>query len=433
MCAFLTHNGVSIPRSLQVPRSWTSMYHYAAWNTKVRSDFLYDSGFSGRDDPDDNGQTPGAVHLDYLYDSGFRDIDEPDDKGQTPLEVIALISQTFRYHSLLWLVKKGAHLGAILKWHNDRWPKPLLYPLLHVIAWAMAEWISDGVMARMARWEQLRIFSETPIIPHEPHDAEWWMNLVAEGNEAVIYAGPKMSALLKLCLTSEPRDSCVRSCFLDGCTPAFTVLKRLYDPNFDTLSIPTGYCLAFDVHFHTAFGLDIDACDRAHIEETFKRLCEKRPRKVVRAISSFLGRSQQQLQWSLSVIRFETFTRLQLRHTCCWIKSDQYHGPMNPEDIEYAREEDEERLTLLEDLVEEFEAKFRELQSDNYDAIDFLEDYWATRMDEALAESPADPDSIQKIEDIGVVLEKHPGDQSKETCKDFEDDWRRCSFYRRSL
>ena len=48
---------------------------------------------------------------------------------------------------------------------------------------------------------------------------------------------------------------------------------------------------------------------------------------------------------------------------------------MDPECVEEAREEDEESLTLLEILMEGFEARFWELRDDGFDAVDFLNGY----------------------------------------------------------
>ncbi|KAL9084535.1 MAG: hypothetical protein Q9165_008038 [Trypethelium subeluteriae] len=278
----------------------------------------------------------------------------------------------------------------------------------------MAEWLSDGVTVLLGRLEPLYTSSCTPELPYGSHLTDWRMDIATKEGKVVIQAGRRMGDLLKLLLTSERRDDCVCSCFLGGCTPAFMMLKRLHDPHFDD-------------HRKTALWWR-ELNDRE--KHVLNLLCERRPREVVRAISSFLAGNPAHVQWAQSMIRFETFTQLQLRHTCCWFSHYGVDVRPNLEDVRDAREEDGESLAVLESLIEEFEAKFLELQKDDYDVVDFLNGYHAMRMGEVLSEPPVDPDTVRKIEEIGVVLNKDSVDHNEHS-RSQRRSWPRYRFWER--
>ena len=286
ICSLLASNGVIVPKFLQIPLSWKTLYYYVSpWNTQN--------------------------YLDFLYDIGFTDTDECSGEIYPPVERVAVQFPIFRPDlPFLWFLKKGVNLDFRCTYRPHHGPKTSQsYPFLNVITWALAEWISDRIMTTTGRLEQLDISFETPRLPYESPLTSWWMDITIENDDPVIHAGPEMCALLKSSLTSEAQDICVCSCFREGCTPAFVMLKRLYDPDFDRDNY-------YDWRQIDIRWIGGGTCSRDCQRKMFYTLCKNRPRKVFRAISSFLESDQQRLQWSLSLIRFETFTRLQLRHTC---------------------------------------------------------------------------------------------------------------------
>ncbi|KAF2229784.1 hypothetical protein EV356DRAFT_370603 [Viridothelium virens] len=401
ICNLLTRNGITIPNALRIPSDWATIYHYLSPYCE-------------------------EAKLDYIYNTGFKDIDVPDDKDHTPIERLAGWQMGLGPPLFLWLIKKRVELDRVTNWCNDlRW-KSSSYPLLNLIGWSMAEWLSDGVMALLGKPEQLHISHYTPELPYGPHLSDWWMEIATKENKAVIQAGRRMGDLLKLVLTSERRDDCVCLCFLGGCTPAFMVLKRLYDPDFDFNSSAGSH----SNHWKGIWSVNGEEGLNDLQSDLVDHLCERRPREVVRTISLFLAGNPAQVQWALSVIRFETFAKLQLRHTCCWFKTHWLNWIVNPEDVTDAHEEDEESIAVLENLVKEFEEKFLELQDDEYDVVDFLNGYWAVRMDQVLTENPVDPDAVRKMKEIGVVLDKDPVERTEQP-RSTRDSWPRYRFWER--
>ncbi|KAJ9157850.1 hypothetical protein NKR23_g745 [Pleurostoma richardsiae] len=115
-----------------------------------------------------------------------------------------------------------------------------------------------------------------------------------------------------------------------------------------------------------------------------------------------------------SLVRFLTFERLGLRHTCCVFrkshKDDLYpysepicsHRYMSKEEVEEIHDEDREMLKLLEDLLADFK---RELCS-GVSLTGFLERLWTPRMQDVLRTLEARrlaSEEIEAAEKIGVV------------------------------
>ena len=106
-------------------------------------------------------------------------------------------------------------------------------------------------------------------------------------------------------------------------------------------------------------------------------------------------------EWlSAEIIRFETFSRLDLRHTCrdMSLVCPKY---LTEEEIEQFREEDLSQIEKLGELVPEFVAKYSELDQP---LLEFFEGYWATRMEDVLG--AVNEEEIRRIEELGVVLQK---------------------------
>ena len=95
--------------------------------------------------------------------------------------------------------------------------------------------------------------------------------------------------------------------------------------------------------------------------------------------------------------------KLGIKPTCCKSGWDGNFVSQEKEEIEAIREEYAFLLGLLEDLAEEFVAKYAE---PGVPFIDFCERYWTDRMQKVMdGLESVDPEELQKIEELGVVLE----------------------------
>ena len=126
---------------------------------------------------------------------------------------------------------------------------------------------------------------------------------------------------------------------------------------------------------------------------------------MIEWFSALLGDSHGVWHWlSQEIIRYETFEKFELTHTCCEENPD--YGLLYARYDSTEREEvhDEERLLIskLETLVAKFTEKYTEL---GVSLPDFLKGYWKTRMEEIeREEAPLDDEEIAKIEELGVVI-----------------------------
>ena len=114
------------------------------------------------------------------------------------------------------------------------------------------------------------------------------------------------------------------------------------------------------------------------------------------------------------IVRFITFVRLELDHTCCkWYEwQDVIYSRYEKEDIVEIKEEQSEGLEKLEALLAEFEDKYNE---STWSFSEFIEGYWEDRMAEVLSEEH--PIDHRALENIGVRL-RRTGHVSPETSED---------------
>ena len=104
---------------------------------------------------------------------------------------------------------------------------------------------------------------------------------------------------------------------------------------------------------------------------------------------------------SSEVIRFETFTRLGLTHTC---NDGVPYGPSNEKDsdIDDIREEEEQLVLELEELVSEFQEKYKD---EGGKITSFLKGYWKARMKETFHEKLAiGVEEMDSLRELGVTL-----------------------------
>jgi len=104
------------------------------------------------------------------------------------------------------------------------------------------------------------------------------------------------------------------------------------------------------------------------------------------------------------MIRFMTFDRLGIKHTCCQTDWGFIIRLQDEEEMKEIREEESFRLQLLEDLVDEFKTRYSESREP---LMDFFKGYWEERMKQVQSElEPVNEEEIRKIEAIGVVLDR---------------------------
>jgi hypothetical protein len=104
-------------------------------------------------------------------------------------------------------------------------------------------------------------------------------------------------------------------------------------------------------------------------------------------------------------IRFATFTRLGLTHTCCR-RHSHLEDVLPVDEVEEIRDEERFMLNELYELVLSFEAKYNELR---VPLGEFLEGYWSQHMEKVLyRETKLDEDEIGRAQQLGVVLADCP-------------------------
>ena len=93
-------------------------------------------------------------------------------------------------------------------------------------------------------------------------------------------------------------------------------------------------------------------------------------------------------------LRIMTFEELDMTHTCCRKRLYKHWEIKDKAEINEINDEQAEDLQRLEELLEEFEAKRKEL---NIPFEDFVTKYWQPRMDEVRNEGALDEDALRKI------------------------------------
>ncbi|KAF7621843.1 hypothetical protein AFLA_008395 [Aspergillus flavus NRRL3357] len=105
------------------------------------------------------------------------------------------------------------------------------------------------------------------------------------------------------------------------------------------------------------------------------------------------------------VLRLCTFELLEITHTCGYHKRgiDTLGGRVTIYDVPEIHSEQRHLINRLEELVLEFEDRYREL---NVTLPEFLTGYWKDRMDEVKAEEQVfDQEEAQRMREVGVIVE----------------------------
>ncbi|KAI9720839.1 MAG: hypothetical protein M1812_002678 [Candelaria pacifica] len=301
-----------------------------------------------------------------LWDAGFRDIDELDNLGQSPLMVFRLGNAGWGNVDDLdlaeWLVGKGADLHCRQKYAFQKWRanehhddsdddreivcshRTSSTTALHYLA---AHWAYGHAYASIWR--------------------DW--NFLSKSRALSETAGQ----IIRTVLTDSLPDCCNCRCSTEGCT-AYTMWVK-------------GWVTERSIPF----------IDRA----------QKKKLQWTKVLAQLYNVDQSSLAWLRhEMVRFNTFERLKLRHTCCRLGYMDHwrqviYGPYDDEEKNEIVEEQAEQLEKLETLLVEFEAKYSESSSV---FKEFLDGYWEDRMKEAMSEeSPIDHDALEKL---GITLRK---------------------------
>lgn len=293
-----------------------------------------------------------------LYGRGFIDVNGVDYRGLTPLMCMDFFN--FRLEPtlqrVLWLISKGADPGRSPDQRECVGRDRNTTAAHYICSWVGLNLYWQGI------YEPKKL---SPII-----NRTWLFGILDRLED-------DCQSLLGELFSSEFYDSCLCACSSHGCTPGTMMLKRIKQIHRSM----SGYYMQNILHPMEGLWWVIEW------EETL------------------LGHRHEAWRWlSREIIRYETFEKLELTHTCCkvdiWYQRMPYRNDnMDREEI---REEEHLMISKLDALVAEFQEKYTEL---GVPLSEFLEGHWKARMEEVeREEEPLDDEEIAKIRDLGVVI-----------------------------
>ena len=299
-----------------------------------------------------------------LWQSGFRDVDVPDEYGLTPLMRWRDNHPISEIEVSSWLIQKGAKLHRLqhrpLDYDADptinTMESPSVNSTLHYVAHNIG--LSASYLACYAQSG-----SEKRRLQTELHRLSEESKLLA----ATVYLDVSC-------------DDCICACSSQGCLASTGMLKA-FGFWSSTVEVPRTCCL---------LGTE--------------------------CLIDLVGPSDSFPDWlAKEIIRFRTFQELELRHTCCyWDWDVRLFIPCDPEEHAEIRDEDHDKIELLESLLQEFEEN-----RGTQDVLSFLKGYWAMRMDQVHRErGHVDKEALREI---GVVLHEVDGEGSDRELGDDDD------------
>jgi hypothetical protein len=289
---------------------------------------------------------------DKLFNAGFRDLDSVDSHGLTPLMKLfyhIFSGETTRMLKLgIWLTSKGADIRRKIPGHSAS------------AGHLMGESIS------------IHLFFKVFFVSSKSRQAirQTCLDFLRHQDE-------RCRAFLFEILKLDNADNCLCACSSRGCQVLTKVLKMLNG------------CI--DKHWGKHYGGSYPADVKIWCLET---------------LADFLiPKSEELSSLPLELIRFATFTRLGLTHTCCH-KFDFRNKamPLVPlDEVEEIRDEEHTMLDELDELVLGFESKYNDL---GIPLGEFLRGYWSEQMAEVLShETILDKDEACRVRQLGVRLE----------------------------
>ena len=302
-----------------------------------------------------------------LWQNGFRDIDVHDENGWTPLMCFrdrkpSGFGREITLYS--WLIGKGAKLHraqhGTLDYDPGRTPNPIeLQPTTRALHYVAAV---IGFLASSLAYQEYRGSIKKPL-----HDLLDQLSKDARRLPTTIFFDVSC-------------DDCVCACSSQGCLASTMMLKVIEGEG--------------SLLYYMAVSRD------RFILGTQLLLGLVEPHKLYP-------------DWLVKeIIRYHTFVELKLRHTCCRWDWSGGITKLEPEEQAEIRDEDHEKIELLESLQQEFQEN-----RGSQDLLSFLKGYWTTRMDQVLQEQGCVDE--EALRELGVVL--HP-DEGSDVEELYEDD-----------
>ncbi|MCJ1251633.1 hypothetical protein MMC30_008868 [Trapelia coarctata] len=310
-----------------------------------------------------------------LWQNGFRKIDELNSLGTSPLMCVrhsAIKNLEEELELVGWFLSNGASLHQLQQnafrcknWHTQLTEVKSSISNVHYLGKRLGMHglsTPDTLRAEPVQWSHGSLEGCYSLNVHSIH-------------------------LVRDILTDTLRDSCQCACSLSGCLALTQMLKlsghwmNMFTSRHFHMSRFSNKSRAALVNTYcAAFLLDID----------------RRP----------------ELAWfRFELFRFNIFTELKLRHTCCQPALYKTNKTVivelgDEEDRPEIRLEQEEQVSRMEELILEFENKYQEM---GIPLIDFFEGYWRQKMAMVLEEQH-EVDTA-KLTEIGVV--QHDDDDAR--------------------
>lgn len=183
-----------------------------------------------------------------------------------------------------------------------------------------------------------------------------------------------------------PCDSCRCACSLEGCTPFIRYLQAVFSKRYINSA---------------------------------SRFIEKLPTIMAETHTSV---TKVQMR---SAVRYATFEMLGIRHTCYHANSQRFHPDRKNEELDELRQEDSFLVSLLDELVIEFEVQLEEMVQKRYvnKRVSFWHDCWLPRIHEVLESIHSvdieEPDKAA-AEEIGIVWHKQGSGKGKACDENFD-------------
>ncbi|MCJ1370710.1 hypothetical protein MMC20_001923 [Loxospora ochrophaea] len=307
-----------------------------------------------------------------LWEAGFRDVEAVDDNGNTPL--LAKSSGYFYttdrgYRELIsWFISKGADVHCTQRKiyrcrHADKFE---IYQTKSKSSTTALHYIACSVSGFI----------------HHSFDVKINKKAVRSAIQD-IFQSP-----LRDIFIDKVQDTCMCACSR-GCSPIIMFLKGIDMDSIQSIRLP----------WKVGLRISLNCC--IQICAILAEYLEPQAQAYCGLISS-------------QSLRFLTFKKLSLRHTCCrwqryWAEAANSNVifELDEDEIHEIQDEDRELIDKLEELLEEFQVKYEEL---GVSMKEFLHGYWQTRMDEVLSEQEVlNEDELRRI---GVVV--HPAESDSD-------------------
>jgi hypothetical protein len=169
-------------------------------------------------------------------------------------------------------------------------------------------------------------------------------------------------------------------------------------------------CLPITVYFRASSTFRNPTWSDDHRDKAVKCVDEILKNEKERAVGEISGTII-----SLEIIRFYTFEKLSLTHTCSTLVGSSSYKRCGTEDINHTLDIERQSLDKLEDLMVEFAAKLEKLDGT---LKLFLAGHWSERMEEIEKEERAIGHDFAKVRELGVSLKDEEEEEEEEEEKE---------------